>query len=95
MKVKMSYMVKFTNGTSAWFRAGTEAPTRDVESTEERPVLVADAGKMLRNKETGEICENIWLRDTTEEDYEEITREEAEEIMDKQRREFEAEITEK
>jgi len=78
MKIKMSYMVKFTNGTAAWFRAGTEAPTRDVESVEERPVLVADEGMLLKNKNTGEICESIWLRDTTEEDWEEIEKEQEE-----------------
>lgn len=78
MKIKMSYMVKFTNGTAAWFRAGTEAPTRDVESVEERPVLVADEGMLLKNKNTGEVCECVWLKDTTEEDWEEIEKEQEE-----------------
>ncbi len=39
---------------------------------EERQVLYADEGKILRNKTTGELNSAVWLKDTTEEDYEEI-----------------------
>lgn len=78
MKTKTSYMVKFENGTSVWFTPGRAIPEKEVVSKEERPMLYADEGKLLRNKNTQEVCECIWLKDTTEQDWEEIEKEQEE-----------------
>ena len=41
-------------------------------------MLYADEGMLLKNKDTGEVCECVWLKDTTEEDWEEIEKEQEE-----------------
>ena len=78
MKTKISYMVEFENGTAAWFAPGRAISEKDVKSKEERPMLYADEGMLLKNKDTGEVCECVWLKDTTEEDWEEIEKEQEE-----------------
>ena len=51
MQVKTSYFVKYENGTSAWLAVGV-TPTGDILSTEERPMLFPNEGKVLKKKGT-------------------------------------------
>lgn len=72
MKTEMSYLVKLENGTQAWLAAGKEVPA-GATVIEERPMLIPDEGKVLRNKETGEISYGHWLRgEDTADKWEEI-----------------------
>jgi hypothetical protein len=61
MKTEMSYLVKLENGTQAWLAAGKEVPA-GATIIEERPMLIPDESKVLRNKETGEISYGHWMR---------------------------------
>lgn len=70
MKIEMSYLVKLGNETRAWLAAGKK-PIGEV--IEERPMLIPDEGKALRNKETGEISYGHWMRgEDTADKWEEI-----------------------
>ena len=60
MKIVDSYFVRMPNGTTAWLAAGKE-PIGEV--LEERPMLMPDFGKILRNKETGVESTGHWLRE--------------------------------
>ena len=60
MKTVMSYLVRLENGTKAWLAVGKSAENAKV--IEERPMLIPDFGKVLRNKETGEISYGHWMR---------------------------------
>ncbi len=95
MQVKKSYFVKYENGTSAWLAVGI-VPTGDILSTEERPMLFPDEGKVLKKKETeNEYSQGLWLKDSKEEDWEEVSEAEYEAYVkaeeEKQRLEMEAE----
>lgn len=94
MKLVDSYFVTAAEGTTL-MRAGKSMgtavwlshtiPVEEVEnigSKELRPMLLPDAGKVLRNKHTGEIAEGGWLRDSKAEDWEEIDRPEEEENVE-------------
>ena len=76
MHVLMTYYIEYDNGKSAWLspdKSPSDFP--DVTYTEERPMLYAEDGMTLQLKETGEIVgEAIWLKDTTQDDYEEIAQ---------------------
>lgn len=61
MKIAMSYLVEFENGTKAWLAVGKSAENAKI--IEERPMLIPDFGKVLHNKETGETSSGHWLRD--------------------------------
>jgi len=74
MKIAMSYFVKVPVNNvivNVWLAAGKEIREGAVVM-EERPMLMPDDGKMLRNKNTGEISSGHWLRDGVAEDWEEI-----------------------
>ena len=73
MITKDTYLVKFSDGKSAWLAPDKEIP-EGVEDKELRVMLFPDDGKVLKNKTTGEISDGIWLKDTTIDDYEEIDR---------------------
>ena len=71
MKTVMSYLVRLENGTKAWLAVGKSAENAKV--IEERPMLIPDFGKVLRNKETGEISYGHWMRgEDTADKWEEI-----------------------
>lgn len=90
MKTKMSYFVKFENGTSAWLAAGKEVPTEAI-SSEERPMLFPEEGMVLRHKTSGEFSTGHWMREGSEADWEEITQEEYEAAMKEREAEMKAE----
>ena len=91
MQIKKSYMVSYENGTSVWYAVDKEFSEDGIVSKEERPMLCADEGKTLKNKKDNYIIDKVWLKDTTEEDWEEISKEEADAIREEQeiRREIE------
>ena len=70
MKVAMSYLVEFENGTKAWLAVGKSAENAKI--IEERPMLIPDFGKVLRHKETGEESSGHWLREGSADDWEEV-----------------------
>ena len=64
MKIEKSYFVKIPHGDvliNAWLAIGVEMPEGAI-IIEERPMLLPDMGKMLRNKENGEISHGHWMR---------------------------------
>lgn len=69
MKIVNSYLVKLSNGTTAWLPVGKE-PIGEV--LEVRPVIMPDDGMVLRHKTTGDISGGRWLREGSEADWEEI-----------------------
>ncbi len=71
MKIVMSYFEKYEDGTAVWLATGKE-PTGKAVEIQERPVLVPDDGKVLKNKKTGETSAATWLKDTMQDDWEEI-----------------------
>ena len=78
MQIKKSYFVKYENGTSAWLAAGI-TPQGDILSTEERLMLFPDEGKVLKKKGTeAEYSQGLWLKDSKEEDWEEVSESEYE-----------------
>lgn len=91
MQIKKSYMVSYENGTSVWYAVDKEFSEDGIVAKEERPMLCADEGKMLKSKKDNYIIDKVWLKDTTEEDWEEISKEEADAIREEQeiRREIE------
>jgi hypothetical protein len=80
MEVKISYLVKLENGTQAWLSVDKEVP-EGATIIEERPVLIPSEGMVLHKKGTDEYSSSTWLRDSSIEEYEEITQEEYEEII--------------
>jgi hypothetical protein len=90
MKTKMSYFVKFENGTSAWLAAGKEVPAEAV-SSEERPMLFPEEGKVLRHKRSKEFSTGHWLRNETADAWEEISDEEYKAAMKEREAEMKAE----
>jgi hypothetical protein len=80
MEVKISYLVKLENGTQAWLCVDKEVPER-ATILEERPVLLPSEGMVLHKKGTEEYSYSTWLRDSSIEEYEEITQEAYDEIM--------------
>jgi len=90
MKTKMSYFVKFENGTSAWLAAGKEVPAEAI-SSEERPMLFPEEGMVLRHKENKEFSTGHWLRNETADAWEEISDEEYQAAMKEREAEMKAE----
>ena len=84
MQVKASYFVKYENGSTVWYAVNKEVSEEGMVSKEERPMLCADEGKALKKKGTNEIASQIWLKDTVESDWEEISQEEANHIMEEE-----------
>lgn len=80
MEVKTSYLVKLENGTNAWLSVDKEVPS-GATIIEERPMLIPAQGMMLHKKDTDIYSYGTWLKDSTIDDWEEITQEEYEEIM--------------
>lgn len=77
MKVKETFFVKYGDGKSAWLAPDATMPD-GVTSQELRPMLYPADGMVLRHKQTGETFECVWLKDTTADDYEEITQDKKE-----------------
>lgn len=73
MKTKDTYFVKFADGKAAWLAPDKEIPEGIVDQ-ELRVMLFPENGKVLQHKETGELSDGIWLKDTTVDDYIEIDR---------------------
>lgn len=74
MRIAMSYLVELENGTKAWLAVGRSAENAKI--IEERPMLMPDFGKVLRNKTTGEESSGHWLRgDDNADKWEEIPAE--------------------
>lgn len=94
MKLVISYFVESLDGevlirdgkpigTAVWLAPGTEPQDiMNIGAVQERPMLLPEPGKVLRNKHTGEIADGGWLRDTVAEDWEEIDNPEEEENVD-------------
>ena len=83
MKVKISYLVKLENNKQAWLSVGKEVPS-GATIIEERPVLMPAQGMMLHKKGTDIYSASTWLKDSVEEEWEEITQAEYDEIVKKQ-----------
>ena len=75
MEVKTSYLVRLENNTTAWLSVDKEVPV-GATIIEERPMLIPSEGMVLHRKGTDEYSTGIWLRDTTVDDWEEVTQEE-------------------
>lgn len=71
MKIENSYFVKTINDVLVWLAVGVEIPEGAI-IIEERPMLMPDDGKVLRNKNTGEESAGHWLREGNADDWEEI-----------------------
>lgn len=74
MKIAMSYFVKVPVNNvivNVWLAAGKEIPEGAIV-IEERPMLVPDESKVLRNKKTGEISSGHWLKNDSADNWEEI-----------------------
>lgn len=84
MITKDSYYYSFEDGTSVWLAVGAQLPdsfsAKDIKSKETRVMLIPENGKVLQHKETKEINDGIWLKDSKESDYVEIDRPEEKEI---------------
>lgn len=80
MEVKISYLVKLENDKQAWLSVGKEVP-EGATILEERPVLIPSVGMVLHKIGTEEYSYSTWLRDSTADEYEEITQEEYDEII--------------
>lgn len=80
MEIRNSYLVKLINGTQAWLSVDKETPDDSI-ILEERPILIPSDGMVLHKKGTDEYSHSTWLRDTTADEWEEITQEEYEEII--------------
>jgi hypothetical protein len=80
MEVKISYLVKLENGTQAWLSVGKEVP-EGATILEERPVLIPSEGMVLHKKGTNEYSYSTWLRDSTADEWEEISQAEYDEII--------------
>lgn len=74
MITKETYFVKYTDGKSIWYAPGIK-PNIENTDVEVRPMLFPAAGKVLRHKTTGQVSDGIWLKDTTQADYIEISPE--------------------
>lgn len=60
-------------GVAAWLAPGKGYDNiENVGGAELRPMLLADAGKILRHKTTGEESTGRWLKDSTADEWEEI-----------------------
>lgn len=77
MKIEKSYFVKTINDVLVWLAVGAEIPEGAI-IVEERPMLMPDFGKVLRNKGTGGMSTGHWLRDGSADDWEEIDEPEEE-----------------
>ena len=75
MEVKISYLVKLDDGKQAWLSVNKEVPL-GATIIEERPMLIPSENMVLHKKGTNEYSQGVWLRDSTIEDWEEITQEE-------------------
>lgn len=75
MEVKISYFVELSNGAKAWLSVNKEVPL-GATIIEERPMLIPSEGMLLHKKGTNEYSSGTWLRDSTIDDWEEVTREE-------------------
>lgn len=73
MQTKDTYFIKFEDGKSAWLAPDKNIPDGIIDK-ELRVMLFPADGKVLKHKETGEITDAIWLKDTKAEDYIEIDR---------------------
>lgn len=80
MEIKNSYLVKLVNGTQAWLSVDKEVPDDSI-ILEERPMLIPSDDMVLHKKGTDEYSYSTWLRDSTADEWEEITQEEYEEII--------------
>lgn len=67
----MSYLVELGNGTKAWLAVNKTVP-EDATVLENRPVIMPNAGKVLRHKETGDISTGHWLKDDSADNWIEI-----------------------
>lgn len=79
MEIRNSYLVKLINGKQAWLSVDKEVP-EGATILEERLVLVPSEGMVLHKKGTDEYSYSTWLRDSTADEWEEITQAEYEEI---------------
>ena len=80
MEVKKSYLVKLANGKQAWLSVDKKVPC-DATIIEERPMLIPSQGKVLHKIGFDVYSFTTWLKDSSKEDWEEITQEEYEEIV--------------
>lgn len=69
MEKRTTYVGTLNGAKGLW--CGFKPEGLEVE--EEREVLYADEGKVLKNKKTGDISDAVWLKDgDVQENYEEI-----------------------
>lgn len=80
MEIRNSYLVKLINGTQAWLSVDKETPDDSI-ILEERPILIPSDGMVLHKKGTEEYSNSTWLRDSTADEWEEITQDEYELII--------------
>ena len=85
MQVKISYFVELENGTKAWLSIDKEVP-EGATIIEERPMLIPSEGMVLHKIGTDEYCDSVWLKDSTIEDYAEITQAEYDLIFESEKK---------
>lgn len=80
MEIKTSYLVKLANGKQAWLSVDKEVP-EGATIIEERPMLIPSQDMVLHKNGSDVYSFTTWLKDSTIEEWEEITQAEYEEIM--------------
>lgn len=73
MYTKTSYYITYGDNKNAWLSPNKSPDDfENVTYKEERVLLFAEDGLTLKNKNTGELTNGVWLKDTTFNDYEEV-----------------------
>lgn len=73
MYTKTSYYITYGDNKNAWLSPNKSLDDfENVTYKEERILLFAEDGLQLKNKNTGELTNGIWLKDTAVDDYEEV-----------------------
>lgn len=86
MYTKVTYYITYGDGKNAWLSPDKSLDDfENITMKEERTILFAEDGLQLKNKNTGELTNGIWLKDTTIEDYEEVEITEEVEVTDDER----------
>ena len=83
MQIRITYRGTLNNVRGLWCGFKPEGAI----ISEERPVLIPSEGMVLHKIGTEEYSFGVWLKDSTIDDWEEITQEEYEEIVKKQEKE--------
>ena len=85
MEVKTSYFVELKNGIKAWLSVDRKVPESAI-TIEERPMLIPSDGMVLHKNGTDEYYDCVWLKDSSIEEYEEITQAEYDLIFESEKK---------